>query len=318
MANPDDKPPKLSFEEALNSLTIFFVDEQLEREVEDEISQLIKAGQELKQELKLQESHASTTEALSSLLQRRQDALQIVLREIGLSEEKFLRVVSVLRQQGIVAGKLDREWNLKQVTQRLQKDAEFAKTLASLFLEGHCDPKLRSVIPRYYLDMLNLREVTSNLETERRARYKAAMIGTYSSRKGYYVESRIQAVLQRINVSYGRGRPSFVNVNVDFAVPSLEDPWVIVMSSFQETTSSGQSTKARDMLNVYHSILRLNARNLEKRVFVNFVDGGGWLARISDFQRLVENCDYFINLQNLDMLEAIIRKHVPQRYLSHH
>jgi len=49
---------------------------------------------------------------------------------------------------------------------------------------------------------------------------------------------------------------------------------------------------------------------------VNFVDGGGWLARIRDLERLVEHCHYFINLQHLDMLEAIVLQHVPERYFN--
>ena len=50
-------------------------------------------------------------------------------------------------------------------------------------------------------------------------------------------------------------------------------------------------------------------------MFVNFVDGGGWLARKRDFERLVDQCHYFVNLQHLDMLESIVRKHVPARYI---
>ncbi|MGQ9502064.1 MAG: hypothetical protein ACUVSF_05195 [Anaerolineae bacterium] len=42
------------------------------------------------------------------------------------------------------------------------------------------------------------------------------------------------------------------------------------------------------------------------------MDGGGWLARKQDFGRLVESCHYFLNLAHLDMLEAIVLKHVPK------
>ncbi|MGQ9710530.1 MAG: hypothetical protein ACUVXE_08700 [Anaerolineae bacterium] len=43
---------------------------------------------------------------------------------------------------------------------------------------------------------------------------------------------------------------------------------------------------------------------------------GGWLARKRDFQRLVESCHYFINLQHLDMLEPIVLAHIPRKYLA--
>ena len=49
----------------------------------------------------------------------------------------------------------------------------------------------------------------------------------------------------------------------------------------------------------------------ENRAFVNFADGGGWLARKRDYERLIDQCHYFLNLRHLAMLEAIVLKHVP-------
>ncbi len=70
------------------------------------------------------------------------------------------------------------------------------------------------------------------------------------------------------------------------------------------------------MLAAYDRIRHINSRHGENRAFVNFVDGGGWLARKRDLERLVENCHYVLNLQHLDMLEAIVRRHVPDRYFQ--
>lgn len=128
------------------------------------------------------------------------------------------------------------------------------------------------------------------------------------------IRQELEKVQSRHDITYSKGRSRIIDTDIDFAVPNLEDPWVIVMSSFQETTSSGQTTKARDMLSAYLRVLEHNSRNRENRAFVNFVDGGGWLARKRDLARLVDQCHYFINLQNLDMLEAIVLKHVPPRY----
>ncbi|MCX7976723.1 MAG: hypothetical protein N2646_06585, partial [Bellilinea sp.] len=50
--------------------------------------------------------------------------------------------------------------------------------------------------------------------------------------------------------------------------------------------------------------------------FVNFADGGGWLARKRDLYRLWENCHYFLNLHNLSDLEKIVYDCVPKKY--HH
>lgn len=130
----------------------------------------------------------------------------------------------------------------------------------------------------------------------------------------------IQEKLEKIQTDYGigyeKGRSRFIDVDIDFAIPTLEDPWVIIMSSFQETTSSGQTTKTRDMLAAYNRINTSNSRYSENRVFVNFVDGGGWLARKRDLERLVDQCHYFINLQHLEMIEDIVLTHVPTSYIS--
>lgn len=307
---------KLSFSEAWESFTIFYVDDELENEVEREVEKLI----QIARQFRLTETRGPGTERLAALLHEQERALEFILYEIGLSVEKFLRIVSLLRRIGKIPIPLDREWTMKQVLKRIQDDPAFAAQIADLLLDGVRDPSLRAVVPRYYLELLNFREIATDSDVARRARYKHALIGTYSGRKGYRVEARIRQTLETIREKHGvgfeSGRSRFINTNIDFAVPSLDDPWVIVMSSFQETTSSAQSAKARDMLVAYQDIQRSNARYGENRVFVNFVDGGGWLARKRDFQRLVESCHYFINLQHLDMLEPIVLAHVPRKYLA--
>jgi hypothetical protein len=166
------------------------------------------------------------------------------------------------------------------------------------------------------LEKLNYREIGTIPQALREIRYKESTIGTYGALKGHKVEAKIREQLERIHsihrISYEKGRSRFINVDIDFAIPTLNDPWVIVMSSFQETTSSGQTTKVRDMLAAYTRINESNSRFGENRAFINFVDGGGWLARKRDMERLVSQCHYFVNLQTIGLLEEIILNHVPQ------
>ncbi len=309
-------PRKLSFEEAWNSITIFFVDEELEREIDQEVERLLRIAEQYGGV----EKGVINPDSLAALLQEQEGALEFVLREVELSEEKFLRIISLLRQIGRIPVPLDREWTMDQVTRRIRTDPDFASLISHLLMDGVRDPDLQPVIPRYYLEALNFQEIAASPVAARKARYKRALIGTYGGRKGYRVEARIRGRLEEIRERYGigfeQGRSRFVNVDVDFAVPSLDDPWVILMCSFQETTSSAQSTKARDMEIAYNDIRRSNSRYNEKRAFINFVDGGGWLARRRDFQRLVENCHYFVNLRHLDLLEPIVLTHVPQKYFQ--
>lgn len=305
---------KITFEEAWESSTFFFVDEELEQEIEAQVEALLAIAQDDR----VSETATVSVPDIANFLAQEYRALDVILKDIELSEEKFLRIVSLLRRLGRIPGGFDREWNIDSVKSKLAQEPDFALMIAGLLVDGKRDEELSQYIPRYYLDALNYREIKGSSQAARRIRYKRSLIGTYGGRKGHRVEARIQEKLEGIRARYGipfdKGRSRLIETDIDFAVPSTADPWVIIMSSFQETTSSGQTTKARDMLAAYERVNRSNSRHKENRAFVNFVDGGGWLARKSDLERLVENCHYFINFQHLDMLEAIVLKHVPQHY----
>lgn len=304
---------KISNEEAWNSSIIFFVDEELETEIESEVDSLLKTA-------RAQNSSELSVDNIISFLVQHSDGLDVLLKDLELSQEKFMRIVSLLRKLDRISGGFDKEWSITKVKKKINTDPDFASVIAKLLFDGKRDQELQSYIPRYYLDSLNYREAQAGSKVSLRRLYKRQLIGTYGARKGHKVEDRIRKKLIKIEaahgVSYAKGRSRMIETDIDFAIPTLEDPWVIVMSSFQETTSSGQTTKARDMFSAYERVLRNNSRYGEKRVFVNFVDGGGWLARQRDFQRLVQQCDYFINFNHLDMLEAIVVKHVPRKYFK--
>lgn len=306
---------KLTFQEAWDSTTIFFVDNELEDEIDEKVAELLRLAQS--PHLAPTASH-SLNEILAFLAQN-PDGVDVILRDIGLSNEKFMRIISLLRKIGRIPGDFNSEWSIAKIKRQLADDQMFRGIVADLLFDGVRDQALSGLIPRFYLDKLNYREIGTIPPALREIRYKESTIGTYGGRKGHQVEATIQAQLDQIQSKYGigyeKGRSRFVNVDIDFAIPSLQDPWVIVMSSFQETTSSGQSTKTRDMqTSAYNQITTSNSRYKENRVFVNFIDGGGWLARKRDMERLVAECHYFINLQTLAMLESIVLTHVPRSY----
>jgi hypothetical protein len=308
---------KISFEEAWNSATIFFVDEELEDEIDAEVGALLTVASDPR----VSEDALMEIDSITEFLAEHELGLDVILRDVELSEEKFMRMVSLLRKIGRISGGFfadDTEWTISRIKHKIVRDRNFAHMIAELLLDGKNDQELKIYIPRYYLETLNYREIRGSSLAARRIRCKRSLIGTYGGRKGYKVENLIRQELARIQthhgIPYGKGRSRIIDTDIDFAVPNVEDPWIIIMSSFQETTSSGQTTKARDMLSAYLRVLEHNSRNRENRAFINFVDGGGWLARKRDLARLVDQCHYFINLQNLDMLEAIILKHVPAKY----
>ncbi|PWH17137.1 MAG: hypothetical protein DDG58_08415 [Ardenticatenia bacterium] len=269
---------KLTFQEAWESATIFLVDETLEQEIDEKVAALlITAG-----DPSISESAHVTVEDIAEFIVQRRDGLDVILKDIQLSDEKFKRIISLLRKLGRIDEPFDVEWSMSKIKRKMAEKPALAHLIAHLLLRGKDDPELQQHVPRYYLERLNYQEIQSELQAVRRIHYKNQLIGTYGARKGYIVENRIKQQLERIQVEYGvshaSGRSPLIETDIDFAIPGVQDPWVIIMSSFQETTSSGQSTKARDMLAAYERVNRHNSRYRESRVFVNFVDGGGWHA----------------------------------------
>jgi hypothetical protein len=307
---------KISFQEAWDTSVVFFVDEEIERAIEAKVEALLETARNHR----VSEIAEVNVIDIADFLSQKEHALDVILKDIGLSEEKFKRIISLLRKLSRIPGNFDSEWSMSKIKSNIIHEPNFARMVVELLVDGKRDKELEQYIPRYYLDMLNYREIKGSSQAVRRIRYKKALIGTYGAQKGRKVEDKIREKLEEIKakhgVGYGRGRSRIIEMDIDFAVPSTDDPWVIIMSSFQETTSSGQSTRARDMLSAYERVCRINSSFRENRAFVNFVDGGGWLARKRDLERLVEHCHYFINLQHLDMLEAIVLQHVPQKYFT--
>lgn len=90
----------------------------------------------------------------------------------------------------------------------------------------------------------------------------------------------------------------------------------MIMVSYMETTSSSQTARANEQLAMYQKIIGENVRFGRQRVFVNVIDGAGWLARRSDLVKLYRGCDFCLNMKTLDQLEAIICRYVPDRYYT--
>lgn len=310
----NNAPRKITFQEAWETATFFLVDEELEQRIDEEVADLLSVAGDPR----ISEETVIEVETIADFLQQSNKGLDALLHDIELSEEKFLRIVSLLRRLGKIQEPFTSEWGIDRIKNKISRSRDFALIIAHLLVDGKRDAELQPYIPRYYLETLNYREIRGSSEAARRIRYKRSLIGTYGAAKGYKVEQIIRATLENIGQKYGipyeKGRSRFIDTDIDFAIPALNDPWVILMSTFQETTSSGQSTKARDMLSAFQRLQASNSRYSENRAFVNFVDGGGWLARRRDFQRLVENCHYFINLKNLNLLEEIVLYHIPQKY----
>jgi len=298
------KPYKLTFEEVIKTSVVFYVDEFLEKRFDDFVrkkAQFILKTKEFGKRISVDE--------LTEFLRTKPDALTRVLNILHLSQEKFLRIVSLLRK---IEGTFDIEWNFNKVNKRIKEDEDFAKKIANLFVNGKNDPILVKYLPLYYRERLSLTTLEEfKTEDELILKLKDQYAGKYHKWKGDAVEELIRKRLETLGVQYAKGKTEIIDVTVDWAIPNLQNPQIVIMSSYQETTSSYQSGKAREMLRCYELIQHRNMQRGENRIFINFVDGGGWLARQADLRRLLDACHYFLNINTLSMLDDIIKYHFP-------
>ena len=212
------------------------------------------------------------------------------------------------------------EWDMKKIVKEIRRNDIFAKRIANLLINGSEDPLLKRHLPLFYRERLNLTKLTADLPiSSAKIKLKDKYSANYANDKGRLIQGLVEKELKRIRNKHGipyqkEGKTKLIDDKVDFAIPTLENPYVIIMCYYMETTSSQQTTKARSMVRAYEKINHWNIERNENRAFVNFVDGAGWLARQSDLRRLVKGCHYILTIKTLYMLENIVLYHIPESY----
>jgi len=306
--------PKPLFEDFIKTCTPLLKIPALEQEMRERVRSIVKGL------LNFQPSK-DPAENLKEFMKRDQNFLGVLLALTNLSQEKFLRVLTAKR---FAEKDFGREWNIEQIYKKIRKNDEFAKEIAKLFLEGRNNQLLAEQVADFYLDQLSLpanwpevvrdENLVGNLVRKK-------LTGEYTDLKGDHFERIIREKLDRIHKRYGiyhfHGQVKLIGKEVDHVLPSLDDPYVMIMVSYMETTSSGQTQRANEQQAIYEKVVGHNVRYpKEKFVFVNVVDGAGWLARRSDLRKMHAGCDYCLNMKTLDQLEPIVCKFVPKKFFT--
>lgn len=259
-------------------------------------------------------------ENLARFLKADPNFLGIVLALTNLSQEKFKRILSAQR---FVQGDFGNEWGTETIYRKFRSEEGFAESIAQLFLEGRNNALLVQQVAAFYLDQLSLPDNWSEIIRDPQLvqnviRHK--LKGEYNVKKGAAIEkivrSSLDTIQKKYGVTYSKGQIRSLGKEVDHVLPSLDEPYVVIMSSYMETTAQSQTSRANEQRDMYFTLQKQYSRYNDKRVFVNFVDGAGWLARGADLRKLHHDCDYLINLNTIDLLEAIICKYVPKKYFT--
>lgn len=249
----------------------------------------------------------------------------VLLSCMGISREKMKNIVIPFHPNFNSLG------NKPSITKVL-KNVSTKKALVELLMNGKNDIELSNILNgdtvtlrRFNLSRLsNLFNLFNSLDV-----LKRSLEDTYSSRmqnkKGYSTESNVLAsVVQKLGLTYEAGEvpclaPYFSrtstdgdtvsrNPRIDLVIPNMKNPKVLIESTYNLTTASGQTKKVDANDSLYRAIKSYSQANKMEVIFINFVDGGGWKTRgLADVSRLVSSCDYAINYKNLDLLEEVLK-----------
>jgi hypothetical protein len=305
--------PKPSLNNFIQTCTPFAIFPSLEEEMKFQVENIANA-------LLNYESSNNPVENLAAFLKADENFLGIILALTNLSQEKFKRILSAER---FLQGDFGNEWDTDVIHRKLRTESGFAERIATLFLEGRNSKLLVEQLAAFYLDQLALPIDWSNIIRDPNLiqnviRQKLA--GAYSNKKGVAVENSIRHQLnltrEKYGVTYAKGQVKLVSKEVDHVIPSIENPYIFIMTSYMETTGSGQTQRANEHRDMYLKIQGDNLRWGTKRILINVIDGVGWLARRTDLKKMYDGCDYIINLKTLDRLEAIICRYVPEEFFK--
>ena len=295
-----NKPEKIMFSDFVDSMTSFYIDESFEEKMEHE--QKIRQRETRKIYKRIEA--ISTYEGLKSYIAEEKDSLHNLTSLLGLSEENFKRVVSMIRRNH--GQKFVSEWSINETRTKMLSDEFYMKEICGLLL-GERD--YSNDIPRFVLDQLLID--TKKLKAFSSPKVLPEMIknsfkGTYSTQVGREVENLVEEMLQKHIGNRYVCRKKIFDRNIDFVIPNLQKPQILIEVSYMVTTGSGQSTKRETMINVAKEVINRNMHDNDKMIFINIIDGAGWIARQKDLERIYSASDYVLNLNTLSNLGDIL------------
>ena len=299
---------KLTYDELFNSTTMFYMNDRYEAEIEEEVRSKTA-------DISVGLRTIKDKESLKRYIIYHKDALDNLTSVAEISVERFKRMVSMIRKdRGFVFAT---EWSLGKIRTAMMDSPAMMESILNLIWNGKNDEKMKACIPAFYLENMAMDETTlKKLQDESLVRQlvKRGLEGRYSNGIGDAVLADIEREIKRVCAKHGLEYQKNVRVPlldraVSFVLESPMQPKLIIDVSYSVTTSSSQGSKKEAARKTVEVLSREKAagRNI---VFVNFLDGAGWIGRQADMREIHRCSDYVLNFQNLGMLEDIIDAHI--------
>lgn len=296
-----EKPNKIGYDEFLKSLSMFCIDEDLENKYKEEISKEVMS-------LSTKLRSIDTEEGLREYIRSDKESLSRILSLLGVSEEKFKRIVSLIRRERRYT--FSSEWSLSQTRQMMIEQPSFMDDICELLMNGSSSLRYKGKIPEYYLSsfcinqatmsrLINIDDLTRMVKQQLEVRYNT----NASNSMCHSIEKTIEKACNISGYSFDKNKyVDSLGYEFRYSIPSASNPRIVIEYSYNVTTSSTQSKLSNKMEITKQRILD-NDLNI---VTVVLLEGAGWYGRQSDLKKLNIYADYLLNLTHIDLLESII------------
>ncbi len=243
--------------------------------------------------------------------------LKALVSLIGFSEERLKRVISLVRFK-FLKEDFRSEWSIKKISKSIVANSKLLEFLVDFFIHGR-KSIIGKEIPLYYLRNFKLLDAEfiqdlSEFNYVDRILNDNEIQGRYSNEVGAHVEKIISKRLDdykrniNLKLEYDTQKEfPLLHKNIDFLIPKVGNPKILIESSYNITTGSGQSKRADQLVELYGVLMKYNAnQRADKILMLNYCDGFGWVGRQNDLRRIYEASDFVFNQNNLDVLNKVL------------
>lgn len=297
-----NKPANITYDELIKTITMFWIDNTLEDSINAEVEKFVS-------ELETKLTKIGTKEGLRDYIRSDKASLGNILGLMEISEEKFKRIISMMRRDRKYV--FSTEWSLDKTRSTLLDQESFMDDVCELLLNGANSERFKRKIPDFYrkgfmIDNSILARLSDRAELARLAKKQLDV---------KYNNSVATAVARKIDETVKftcdlEGLTLAKNKEVDMfgrsyciAIPDAKNPRVLIDYSYNITTSSTQSRYAEKVKHTQDII----ASSGKKIVTINVIEGAGWVGRQSDLRQIYDISDYTLNIANLGLIDQIIR-----------
>lgn len=297
-----NKPAKITYDELVKTITMFWTDNALEEAINAEVEKFVS-------ELETKLTKIGTKEGLRDYIRSDKASLGNILGLMEISEEKFKRIISMMRRDRKYV--FSTEWSLDKTRSVLMDQENFMDDVCELLLNGANSARFKRKIPDFYrkgfiIDESILARLSDRAELARLA--KKQLDVKYNNSVAAAVGRKIdEAVKFTCDLE---GLTLVKNKEIDMfgrsyciAIPNAHAPRVLIDYSYNITTSSTQSRYAEKAKTTQEII----ANSGKKIITINVIEGAGWVGRQSDLRQIYDSSDYTLNIANIGLIDQIIR-----------